>query len=157
MSDKVNNYGSKLKWLRGENFMNQMVTLLQEIVHTAVKTQQTLKTIVLYIEPSSIQHIDHLDLLLNKIKISSISSEHDIIADTDEMSIQYSIQTLFSCMHSIDEISNTLKLTTFNTLPEDLTRRLDKNMQSLRNTFLQLNSCFTQTFGKDKSYLANIL
>lgn len=131
--------------------MNQMVTSLQQVANMAYKTQEIVKTIASYPEASGISYIDPFILLLHKIKLCSISTIYEIIADDRSLKIQENLKRLNENMESVEEIKGKLIDALSDVLWENPKKQLEKNLQYLKTMFVHLASHIIRIYGENAS------
>jgi hypothetical protein len=119
--------------------MNQIVELLQCIARTAYKTQETVKTLVLYLDTSNTSDIDYLYILLEAAKTNSIKSALEITTQTVNNKLGESFNKIKESVDSSDEIYTILKSSIPSSAPENLKHMLDANIQSLKSLMVQMN------------------
>lgn len=120
--------------------MDQSVTILQEIVRTVYKTEETLKTIESCSEPPCKFYAEQLSTILDKIKISSLLTSYEIINGIEKRELNESIQIIFECVETGEKVYSTLQEAYSGSVPGNLQEQLEKNMQSLGLMLAQLSS-----------------
>lgn len=129
--------------------MKQIVTLLQHISQTAFKTHETVKTIATYCDDSKVSSLTKLNTLLSEIQAASISTTYRILASAGKEDVQENIHTLFINMDYCEELFNRVKEDLPNNVPANLKERLEMNIGSLKDTFIQLTPHIRNIYGED--------